>query len=79
MITPHNEKLQQYADFLQWADKLRDLEGSSLWLKPISSGKWSIRDLLTHFMQWDRNGIDVMVPNIAEGASLFFVDIEAYN
>ncbi|HEY2491732.1 MAG TPA: hypothetical protein VGI33_02220 [Paenibacillus sp.] len=30
-------------------------------------------------MHWDNNILEMMVPNMAEGAKLFFVDIEKHN
>jgi hypothetical protein len=30
-------------------------------------------------MYWDRNSLELMVPNMTEGAKLLFVDIEKHN
>lgn len=30
-------------------------------------------------MYWDKNSLELMVPNMSEGAVLFFVDIECHN
>ncbi len=72
------ETLNQFTDFLPWVEQLREID-KDLWLKPIATGKWSLREILTHIMHWDKNSLEMMVPNMAEGANLFFVDIEGHN
>jgi uncharacterized damage-inducible protein DinB len=59
-------------------EKLRDT-GKEQWLQPTSPGKWSIREILTHMMNWDKNSLEMMVPAMEEGAKLNFVDIEKHN
>ncbi len=78
MAVKLNKTLNHFADFLPWVEKLRTTD-KDLWLKPISIGKWSIREILTHIMYWDKNSLEMMVPNMEEGATLFFVDIEQNN
>lgn len=78
MAVKQTKVLKQFSDFLLWVENLRDT-AQDLWLKPISTGKWSLREILTHIMYWDRNSLERMVPNMTEGAKLFFVDIEKHN
>jgi uncharacterized damage-inducible protein DinB len=78
MAVKQNKVLNQFSDFLLWVDKLKETT-SDLWLKPVATGKWSLREILTHIMYWDRNSLEIMVPNMSEGAKLFFVDIEEHN
>lgn len=72
------EELNQFASFLIWVEKLKEM-AQDLWLKPISEGKWSLREILTHIMYWDKNSLEMMVPHMSEGANLTFVDIEQLN
>lgn len=78
MAVQQNEVLNQFSDFLLWVENLKET-AKDLWLKPISTGKWSLREILTHIMYWDKNSLEMMVPNMSEGAELFFVDIEKLN
>jgi len=78
MLTEKNETLNQFAELLTWIEPLRGTS-KDLWLKPISIGKWLLREILTHIMHWDNNSLELMVPNMEEGAQLFFVDIEKHN
>jgi uncharacterized damage-inducible protein DinB len=78
MVTKQNNKLNQFADFLTWIEKLRKTR-DGLWLQPLAEGKWSIREILVHIMHWDKNSLEMMVPAMTEGAKLFFVDIQKHN
>jgi uncharacterized damage-inducible protein DinB len=73
-----NKTLSQFSDVVPWMEKLRDT-GKEQWLQPTSPGKWSIREILTHMMNWDKNSLEMMVPAMEEGAKLNFVDIEKHN
>ncbi|MVP00575.1 DinB family protein [Paenibacillus lutrae] len=78
MLAKPDDTLKQFANFLTWVGELRQT-GQNLWLVPISAGKWSLREILTHMMHWDKNSLEMMVPLMTEGAQLFFVDIEKHN
>ncbi|AEI41729.1 hypothetical protein [Paenibacillus mucilaginosus] len=68
--------LNEFAEWIPWVRDVRE-RGRAVWLEPISPGTWSLREVLTHIMHWDCNSMEVMIPNMAEGA--FFVDIEENN
>ncbi|WP_054026573.1 DinB family protein [Bacillus sp. FJAT-28004] len=78
MAAKQNKTLSQFSDLVSWMEKLRDT-GKEQWLQPTSPGKWSIREILTHMMNWDKNSLEMMVPAMEEGAKLNFVDIEKHN
>lgn len=79
MAVKPNKTLSKFSELLIWLENLKGLGSNDLWLQPIAEGKWSIREILTHMMNWDKNSHEMMVPNFTEGASLFFVDIEEHN
>lgn len=78
MVVMRNEVLDPFSSFLPWVETLKDT-AEDVWLRPVSPGKWSLREILTHIMYWDQNSLVVMVPRMGEGAELFFVDIEEHN
>ncbi|MCA1319350.1 DinB family protein [Bacillus tianshenii] len=48
--------------------------------KETKQSKWSIREIIGHIYYWDKFLLDVMVPQMSEGASLpEFPDHDAYN
>ncbi|SDT50692.1 DinB superfamily protein [Paenibacillaceae bacterium GAS479] len=78
MAAQQNKVLNEFSNFLLWAETLK-VTAKDIWLKPISTGKWSLREILAHLMYWDKNSLEMMVPSMSEGAQLFFVDIEKHN
>lgn len=78
-MTKLNKTLSEFGQLLPWLENVKGLESNNLWLKPIAEHKWSVREILTHIMNWDKNSLQMMVPNMIEGASLSFIDIENYN
>ncbi|SFF09279.1 Uncharacterized damage-inducible protein DinB (forms a four-helix bundle) [Bacillus sp. OV194] len=44
--------LKSFAEQVNWLEELRTVK-EELWLEPISSGKWSIGEVASHFKAWD--------------------------
>ncbi|MFD1607401.1 DinB family protein [Oceanobacillus luteolus] len=38
--------------------------------KPISEGKWTIREIVGHLYYWDKYNLEIMVPKMANGVNL---------
>jgi uncharacterized damage-inducible protein DinB len=79
MVTKQNKTLKQFSEFITWLDNLKEPSVGEVWLKPIPNGTWSLREILTHILYWDKNSLEVMVPNMVDGAKVAFVDIEKHN
>ncbi len=51
------------AEFEQWIEDVRELEskGETFWDRPLGKGKWTVREMVSHIVEWDRysheNGI----------------------
>lgn len=41
--------LSEFLSFIRSLENLKD----EIWFSPISKGKWSIHDIITHIMKWD--------------------------
>ena len=54
------EQLEGYVGFLA---SLREVDGV-MWADFISDGKWSVRDIISHIMMWDKNFLDEIVPKL---------------
>lgn len=78
MAVKKKEVLDEFSSFVPWVESLKQ-SADDVWRKPIAEGKWSLREILTHIMHWDKNSLEVMVPRMDEGAVLLFVDIEEHN
>ncbi len=53
-------RLQDFAVFLSGL-ATRD---TSVWAEPLDEGKWSIHDIISHIMMWDRHFVDEVVPGL---------------
>ena len=62
MSDPHNliEQLEGYVVFIA---SLREID-TIRWTASISEGKWSVRDIISHIMMWDKNFLDKIVPKL---------------
>jgi len=71
-------RLQDYVQFLQ------DLQNESTELlsHPIAEGKWSIHDIVSHIMMWDRDFLQKTVQPLEAGESPPITedaDVQAFN
>ncbi|OXM16222.1 hypothetical protein [Paenibacillus herberti] len=67
MAAQQNKGLNEFSDFLLWVETLK-VTAKDVWFKPISTGKWSLREILAHIKYWDKNSLELMVPSMSEGA-----------
>jgi len=71
-------ELRKYSQFLS---QLRDVDPGLLEAE-ISPGKWSIHDLISHIMMWDRNFVEKTGPGLLAGAPVSLeedIDPQAFN
>ncbi|WP_062240068.1 DinB family protein [Fictibacillus sp. FJAT-27399] len=57
--------LKSFAEQVDWLEELRTVK-EELWLEPISSGKWSIGEVVSHFKAWDLFVIHHRLPYFLE-------------
>ncbi|GGO02812.1 DinB family protein [Saccharibacillus kuerlensis] len=53
MSNSNREKLLD--DFGQWIGEVREMEskGEAFWDRPLGEGKWTIREMVAHIVEWD--------------------------
>jgi len=71
-------ELGRYSQFLSG---LRDLEPGVL-ATELAPGKWSIHDVISHIMMWDRNFVEKTGPELLAGNPISFeedIDPQAFN
>ncbi|MGP1907207.1 DinB family protein [Metabacillus sp. JX24] len=74
-----DEMYQHYSDFTNWVISL-EFTSEELWHHPIDHGKWSVAELISHLISWDRFTLEQRLQNIHMNAVLDpFPDIEAVN
>lgn len=75
----NNLSLKKYEKNRNYFLSLHTLSEEKL-LKETEHSKWSIREIIGHIYYWDKYLLDVMVPEMFEGAALpVFPDHDIYN
>lgn len=76
-------KDQCIADFHEWIPFVRSLRSlhPDQWSIPMSQGKWSVRDTVSHIVRWDEYYLEEALKPIEHGKplTLRFVDIDDFN
>ncbi|MDF0726693.1 DinB family protein [Cytobacillus sp. S13-E01] len=49
------------------------------WKRPITEGKWSISEIVSHFMNWDNYLISNIVPSVKKEEPLGFPEFDSFN
>lgn len=72
-----NKKLlEQFEDFNDFVNSIDDVT----WQKPISPGKWTVKEVVAHIWNWDTYTLNTMLPHIKDQAKLpGFVDHDTHN
>lgn len=61
-----NEKSQLLDKFSEWNRFVRQIEKME-WQMPIDEGKWTIHDIVSHIMLWDKYFYEEAIYPIANG------------
>jgi DinB superfamily len=74
----HDHTLLSFQGMADWIERLREVE-DEIWLKPTATDKWSISEILSHLMFWDRYLITEILPLIEKGAEVSFPPFDSFN
>ncbi|MCF6136566.1 DinB family protein [Pseudalkalibacillus berkeleyi] len=64
-----NEVVRHHLDMIEWSQSLNHLS-SDQWNRPIKENKWSIAEILSHFLPWDEFIINQRIPYLISSKSL---------
>lgn len=78
MIQLGKETIHRYKEFIEWTDTLRDLD-DSVWLTPVSDGKATVAEIISHLQNWDHYLINTIIPAIKNGEGMVFPDFDSFN
>jgi uncharacterized damage-inducible protein DinB len=73
-----SEKPQLLEEFKQWILFVEALQqrDESVWNTPIAEGKWTIREIVSHILLWDKYFLDESINKISIKSSLTNQDID---
>ncbi|MCH1626860.1 DinB family protein [Fredinandcohnia quinoae] len=72
------EIISDLEQFTTWVEGLK-AHNHQLMFKPIAEGKWSIAEILSHIMFWDRYILKEMIPNMKQDADLSTIEFQELN
>ncbi|MCJ8007068.1 DinB family protein [Lederbergia wuyishanensis] len=70
--------IADYGQFSSWLNTLEGME-ETLWLKPITEGKWSISEIIAHIMNWDHHLLTEVLPAVRNEKGIEFPDFDSFN
>lgn len=59
--------------FLVEVESIKSMD-SRLWLSPILPGKWSVGEIVSHLIAWDRYRLETRLPFMKSGAKLIGIE-----
>lgn len=71
--------LEELSSFAVWAKEQLPNIDEEKWHAALGEGKWSLHEVLAHLYYWDKYTLEEMLPLMAEGANLKFVEIQSLN
>ncbi|MRN53162.1 DinB family protein [Paenibacillus monticola] len=75
---PKNNDILNFQAFIPWVSTLKQLD-TEVWTKPMSEGKWSISEMVSHIMNWDNHILTHILPFVRLGKEISFPNIDTYN
>ncbi|WP_248929824.1 DinB family protein [Paenibacillus hamazuiensis] len=74
------EMVEEFKAFIHYAEELNELE-EELWNRPIAAGKWTVKDILSHIMLWDKYYYEEGIEKIAHDQPLTVkhLDFDRFN
>ncbi|WNR44913.1 DinB family protein [Paenibacillus roseipurpureus] len=78
MINLDISTILRYKEFTEWTDTLQDVQ-ESMWLQPMTEGKASVGEVISHLKNWDAYLIETIIPAIKYGEGMIFPDFDSFN
>jgi uncharacterized damage-inducible protein DinB len=73
-----NKIIHDFNEYSIWLNTLKGMK-EELWVAPISEGKWTIGEIVSHIMNWDECLLSKVLPLVREGQGVEFPDFNTYN
>lgn len=70
--------IKKFGEYSDWVINLKNLKTAAL-ETPISSGKWTVAEIISHITNWDNHILDQIIPSVKKGQGMVFPDFDSYN
>lgn len=64
-----NQLIEQYSAWINFIKVLEE-QKEDFWNQPLGEGKWSVRDVVSHIMKWDKYFFEEAIRKVSEGEEL---------
>ena len=72
-----NKIINDFNEYSIWINTLKGMK-EELWMAPISEGKWTIGEIISHIMNWDDYLLRETLSSVRDGKGMEFPDFD-YN
>ncbi|MGE1126572.1 DinB family protein [Bacillus wiedmannii] len=73
-----NKIINDFNEYSIWINILKGMK-EELWVAPISEGKWTIGEIVSHIMNWDDYLLRETLSSVRDGQGMDFPDFETNN
>ncbi len=73
-----NKIINDFNEYSIWINTLKGMK-EELWVAPISEGKWTIGEIISHIMNWDDYLLRETLSSVRDGKGMEFPDFDTYN
>jgi uncharacterized damage-inducible protein DinB len=73
-----NKIINDFNEYSIWLNTLKGMK-EELWVAPISEGKWTISEIISHIMNWDDYLLCETLSSVRNGQGMEFPDFDTYN
>lgn len=70
--------IEDFMALTTWAKQLSNIS-DEVWLQPIKEGKWSISEIISHLVAWDRFILEERLLKIGSGEAFITPNVEEIN
>ncbi|QWG33962.1 DinB family protein [Bacillus mycoides] len=73
-----NKIINDFNEYSIWINALKCMR-EELWMTPISEGKWTVGEIVSHIMNWDDYLLRETLSSVRDGQGMEFPDFDTYN
>jgi len=67
-----------FGEYSTWVSSLENMNERQ-WSTPISENKWSVSQIISHLLNWDKHLLTEILPSVRNGKGMHFPDFDTFN
>ncbi|MGE7935302.1 DinB family protein [Bacillus paramycoides] len=73
-----NKIINDFKEYSIWINTLKDMK-EELWMTPISEGKWTVGEIVSHIKSWDEYLLRETLSSVRDEQGMEFPEFDTYN